>query len=43
MLFRSAFHCEILALPDESELREVLQELLVERADRALVDPSEVF
>jgi chemotaxis protein CheC len=38
-----AFHCEILALPDESELREVLQELLVERADRTHVDPSEVF
>ena len=38
-----AFHCEILALPDESELREVLQELLVERADRTQVDPSEVF
>ncbi|MCQ4332373.1 chemotaxis protein CheC [Natronomonas sp. F2-12] len=38
-----AFHCEILALPDESELREVLRELLVERADRTQVDPSEVF
>jgi len=37
------FHCEILALPDESELREVLQDLLVERADRTHVDPSEVF
>lgn len=38
-----AFQCELLALPDESELREVLRELLVERADRTHVDPSEVF
>jgi chemotaxis protein CheC len=38
-----SFHCEILALPDGSELREVLRELLVERADRTHVDPSEVF
>ena len=38
-----AFHCEILALPDESELREALGDLLVERADRTHVDPSEVF
>ncbi len=38
-----AFRCELLALPDESELREVLGELLVERADRTHVDPSEVF
>ncbi len=37
------FRCEMLALPDESELREVLQDLLVERADRTHVDPSEVF
>lgn len=38
-----AFHCELLALPDESELREALRELLVDRADRTHVDPSEVF
>ncbi len=37
------FRCEMFALPDESELREVLQDLLVERADRTHVDPSEVF
>ena len=41
--YDGTFHCEILALPDESELREVLQDLLVERADRTHVDPSEVF
>ena len=38
-----AFRCEMLALPDETELREVLQDLLVERADRTHVDPDEVF
>jgi chemotaxis protein CheC len=37
------FQCEILALPDESELRDVLQDLLVERADKTQIDPSEVF
>ena len=38
-----AFRCEMLALPDEAELREVLRNLLVERADETRVDPSEVF
>lgn len=38
-----AFHCELLALPDEAELRSALRELLVERADNTRVDPSEVF
>jgi chemotaxis protein CheC len=38
-----AFRCEMFALPDETELREVLRDLLVERADRTHVDPSEVF
>ena len=37
------FRCELLALPDEAELRAVLDDLLVERADRTHVDPDEVF
>jgi chemotaxis protein CheC len=37
------FRCELFALPDEAELREVLDDLLVERADRTHVDPDEVF
>jgi len=37
------FRCELFALPDGAELREVLEELLVERADRTRVDPDEVF
>lgn len=37
------FQCEMFALPDEAELREVLEDLLVERADRTHVDPDEVF
>ncbi|WP_299235720.1 chemotaxis protein CheC [Natronomonas sp.] len=38
-----AFRCEMFALPDEAELREVLGNLLVERADRTRVEPDEVF
>jgi len=37
------FRCELFALPDGAELREALDELLVERADRTHVDPDEVF
>jgi hypothetical protein len=37
------FRCELFALPDEAELREVLDDLLVERADKTHVDPDEVF
>ena len=37
------FRCELFALPDGAELREVLDDLLVERADRTHVDPDEVF
>jgi len=37
------FRCELFALPHEDELREVLEELLVERADRTHVSPDEVF
>ena len=37
------FQCELFALPDEAELREALEDLLVERADRTHVDPDEVF
>ena len=37
------FRCELLALPDETGLRAVLDDLLVERADRTHVDPDEVF
>ena len=37
------FRCELFALPDGAELREVLDDLLVERADRTHVDPGEVF
>ncbi len=37
------FRCEIFALPDGDELREVLGELLVDRADEIHADPDEVF
>ena len=37
------FRCELFALPDGAELRAVLDDLLVERADRTHVDPDEVF
>lgn len=37
------FHCDLFALPDEAELREVLCDLRVDRADRTHVDPGEVF
>lgn len=37
------FRCELFALPDEAELRGVLDDLLVERADKTHVDPDEVF
>jgi len=38
-----AVECEILALPDEEQLREALDELLVERADQTEADPEEIF
>ena len=37
------FRCELFALPREDELREVLDKLLVERADKTHVSPDEVF
>ncbi|QSG07045.1 chemotaxis protein CheC [Halapricum desulfuricans] len=37
------FEAEIHALPNERELREALDELLVERAEQTDVDPEEIF
>ncbi len=37
------FRCEMLALPNGTELRDVLCDLLIERAEKTHVDPSEVF
>lgn len=37
------FRCELFALPDEDELKEVLGELLVDRVDETHVEPDEVF
>lgn len=37
------FRCEILSLPDGSELQAALDELLVEQADKLHVEPDEVF
>jgi chemotaxis protein CheC len=37
------FRSEIFALPDEAELREVLGDLLVDRAEQTHVEPDEVF
>ncbi|CAI49143.1 taxis cluster protein CheC [Natronomonas pharaonis DSM 2160] len=37
------FRCEMFALPDEAELTDVLDDLLVERADETEVEPDEVF
>jgi chemotaxis protein CheC len=38
-----AFRCELYALPNEAELTDALDRLLIERADRTEADPSEVF
>jgi chemotaxis protein CheC len=38
-----AFQCDIHVLPNEEELREALDELVVERADETEADPDEIF
>ncbi|MFB6179835.1 MAG: chemotaxis protein CheC [Halorientalis sp.] len=37
------FNCKILALPDEAELEEALNSLMVERKDETDVDPDDLF